>query len=84
MGLRVDEAFDSVKKISEDIIKIQEDNQEFRVGINKTVKLHEVVIENKFKDVRMQNDIDRKSMSEIVQMSVKNLKSNGDTERELA
>lgn len=83
MGLRVDEAFDSVKKISEDIIKIQEDNQEFRVGINKTVKLHEVVIENKFKDVRMQNDIDRKSMSEIVQMSVKNLKSNGDTEREL-
>lgn len=51
-----------------------EDNHDYRVSLNKTIKLHEVVIENKFKDIRMQNDLDRKSMSEIVSVSVKNLK----------
>jgi hypothetical protein len=48
------------------------------VDLNKSIKLHEVVIENKFKDIRMQNDLDRKAMSEIVTMSVKNLRGNGE------
>ena len=60
------------------MLRLQDDNQEFRVDLNKSIKLHEVVIENKFKDIRMQNDLDRKAMSEIVTMSVKNLKSNGE------
>ena len=52
--------------MSEDMLRLQDDNQEFRVDLNKSIKLHEVVIENKFKDIRMQNDLDRKAMSEIV------------------
>jgi len=72
-----------VKAMSEDMLRLQDDNQEFRVDLNKSIKLHEVVIENKFKDIRMQNDLDRKAMSEIVTMSVKNLKSNGEVTGEL-
>ena len=73
----MEEAFNSVKKMSEDMVRMQEDNQEFRVDLNKSIKLHEVVIENKFKDIRMQNDLDRKAMSEIVTASVNNLKTSG-------
>ena len=53
MGLRVEESFNTVRKMHEEMTRLKDDNQEFRVDLNKSIKLHEVVIENKFKDIRM-------------------------------
>ena len=46
--------------------------------VNKSMKLQETVIETKFKDIRSQNDLDRKNVGEMIRSQVRNIKAGGD------
>ena len=64
LGQRVEEVIDHVRKVRETNDSLEADYKEHKIIVNKALKLHETVIENKFKDIKIQIELDRKHIHE--------------------
>ena len=71
LGQRVEEVIDHVRKVRETNDSLEADYKEHKIIVNKALKLHETVIENKFKDIKIQIELDRKHIHEPPQQQSK-------------